>query len=98
MPKYTITPDSNAVFVDKVAHTVDCSSLPGFIHAIQWYGEGKPQPYGEIEFAADDYGKRFPNLKFTDFGPFQYLVDAWHAVPAPGTRDPEEGTDAKTSG
>jgi hypothetical protein len=97
MSNYTITPDSNAVYVDRQAHTVDCSGLPTFIHAIQWYGEGKPVPYGEIEFNADDTGKRFPNLRFTDFTPFQYLVNAWHAVPPPETTNPDLA-DAKTAG
>jgi len=90
MANYTITPDSNAVYVDRVAKTVDCSSLPAFIHAIQWYGERLPEPYGEIEFNPDATGKRFPNLRFVDFDPFQYLVTAWQQVPEPGPRDDEQ--------
>jgi hypothetical protein len=68
----TIVPADKLVYVDGEAQTVDMSDMPDYIHALQWYGA-----YGEIEFKTDANGKRLPNLRFTDFGPFQFMVTRW---------------------
>ena len=80
--RVTIVKDDNAVYVEGKSHTVDCSSLPGGFHALQWDGAS-----GEIEFqtiaCASCGGKsRKPNTVFTDLAPYQALVEAWSAVEA----------------
>jgi hypothetical protein len=72
MPRITVALNDSKVYVDGTAHDVDLSELPDFVHAIQWYGS-----YGEIEFKADRHGVKMPNLRFTDIGPYDYLVDRW---------------------
>jgi hypothetical protein len=88
MPNYTIVRDSNTVFVDQEPRGVDCSALPNYFHALQWYGDAEPEPYGEIEYMADATGKRMPNTRFSDFAPYQSYVDAWYAVEPPDDVNP----------
>lgn len=85
--RVTITPSDNLVYVDNEAREVDCSTLPTFLHAIQWYGDRSPA-YGEIEWNEDAQGRKLPNMRFTDFTPYQYLADAWALVPVPGGPNP----------
>ena len=75
--KVTIVQNDNVVYVDGVAYPVDCSSLPTYFRAIQWNGVS-----GEIEFDVDAKGRQLPNLKITDFSPYQYLVEMWEASKA----------------
>jgi hypothetical protein len=77
MPRYTAIRTDNMVGVDGEFRVVDCASLPAYFHALQWYGDSDPA-YGEIEYATDDQGRRLPNTRFSDFAPYQYLVDAWN--------------------
>ena len=79
MPNYSIVKADNFVYVDGKSMQVDCSQLPEFFHAIQWYGSTSPA-WGEIEFSADDQGRRMPNIRIVDFSPFQYLIEAWEAA------------------
>lgn len=71
--KISVVPDDKAVYVDGKSMQVDCSDLPTFIHAIQWDGKN-----GHIEFKSDGSGRRMPNITFTDFTPYQFLVDRWN--------------------
>jgi hypothetical protein len=79
LSNYSIIREDNQVSVDGVARVVDCSHLPSFFHALQWYGSASP-PYGEIEYAVDTQGRKMPNTRFSDFSPYQYLIDAWTAA------------------
>jgi hypothetical protein len=81
MAKVSIVRADNLVYVNGEAQTVDCSHLPSYFHAIQWYGDAKT-PYGEIEFAEDAEGKRMPNTRFSDFAPYAYLQDGWDQAKA----------------
>lgn len=76
--RVTVIRADNAVYVGGVARNVDCSSLPTYFHALQWYGAANP-PYGVIEYAEDDQGVKMPNTRFSDFTPYDYLVQAWDA-------------------
>jgi len=69
--RFSVIRDNNIVYVDGLALPIDCSSLPTYVHAIQWYGDK-----GEIEFSEDADGRRLPNLKIVDISPYQYLIDA----------------------
>ncbi len=88
MPRYTIVRDSNLVYIDGEARPVDCSTLPSYFHALQWYGEGQPAPYGEIEYMMDASGKKMPNTRFSDFAPYQSYVDKWYAFVPPDQTNP----------
>lgn len=70
--KVSILRGGNTVVVDGVPETVDCSSLPSFIHAIQWNGIK-----GEIEYNPDDNGVQAPNHPIITIEPFQHLIDLW---------------------
>ena len=72
--RLTIIKDDNAVYVDGVALTVDCSSLPAGFHALQWYDTG-----GEIEMANAE-GRIVQNVPVSDLRPYQSFVDAWNAA------------------
>jgi hypothetical protein len=85
MAHYTVMNMSNMVGVNSEFRPVDCSSLPAYFHALQWYGDSSP-PYGEIEYGTDAQGKKMPNTRFSDFAPYQYLIDAWEAYVPPETR------------
>jgi hypothetical protein len=65
------------VVVDGVGHWVDCTSLPGYVRVIQWRGDE-----GEIEFMQDHKRAFLPNVKFTDFAPYNYLVEKWEEAKA----------------
>lgn len=54
------------------SYPVDLSSLPSYCQVIQWFGES-----GHIEFVRDLSGKTMLNQRIVDFGPYEYLVDAW---------------------
>ena len=79
MSNYTVIRADNSVLVDGAGQSIDCSHLPSFFHALQWYGGATP-PYGEIEYSSDAQGQKIPNTRFSDFTPYQYLVDAWMAA------------------
>lgn len=72
MPKVTIVRDDQTVQVEGVSYAVDLADLPNYIHAVQWDGVK-----GEIEFAADADNRRLPNMRISDFGPFQHFVMRW---------------------
>jgi len=76
MARYTVIRDSNMVAVNGEYRVVDCSNLPSYFHALQWYGDA-PEPYGEIEYAPDQQGRKMPNTQFSDFETYMWLVDAW---------------------
>ena len=69
----TIVKSDNQVSIDGQPQEVDCSQLPRYLHAIQWYDD-----HGEIEFITDPDGHRMPNIKIVDFTPFQFLIDAYN--------------------
>lgn len=78
--KITIVRDDNYVIINGEGRTVDLSSLPANIHAIQWDSNE-----GEIE-----YGKKVPGLekfnrneRITDISPWQSIIDAWNAAAPP---------------
>jgi hypothetical protein len=77
--RITIIKSDNRVSVDGESRAVDCSQLPDYLHAVQWHGDASPA-WGEIEFAADPQGRKLPNLRFADFGGYEYLADAWRAA------------------
>jgi hypothetical protein len=73
--RVTVIRADNVVYIDGVAeHDVDCSDLPDYFHALQWYGDADP-PYGEIEYATDASGRKLPNTRFHDVGAYQFLVN-----------------------
>ena len=71
--KITAVRQDNLVYMNGHAHKVDCSHLSSFIHAITFDTDAGA---GEIEFVSFN-GRKEPNLKFTDFTPYQHLLDAW---------------------
>lgn len=80
--RVTIIRDDNTVIVDGERQTVDCSSLPADVHALQWDGAR-----GEIEYAmvicthCSGRSKK-PNEIIFDMSPYQQLLHDWHAVKA----------------
>lgn len=77
MSRISVIRSDNVVVIDGEAHTVDCSSLPENVHAIQWYG-------GYVEFVdADPHdGKRDPSERIDNLAPYQHLIEAWKAAKA----------------
>lgn len=78
--RVTIIRDDNAVIVDGVPHTVDCSALPTDFHALQWGGSK-----GEIEYRmtrCEHCGARSKkgNVLLIDLSPYQTYVDAWRVA------------------
>jgi hypothetical protein len=81
MQKVTIIRVDGNVIVDGESHPVDCSTLPAYVHAIQW---SEIRKQGWIEFVNDGFGVFLPNVNIIDFTPYQYLIDLWTAyVPPP---------------
>lgn len=82
--RVTIITEDDAVIIDGVHCTVDCSSLASDIHAIQWYGD-----FGEVEFKTisqvrqqDDETRiieynRKPNKPIHDKSMFKVITDLW---------------------
>lgn len=73
----TIIREDNFVSIDGVGFTVDCSSLPINVNAIQWGGD-----HGEIEYVVtrcDHCGARTKkgNEWITDIKPYAHLIAAW---------------------
>lgn len=66
---FAIIVDDNAVMVDGIYHTADCSSLAG-IHAVLWDGQT-----GSIEHSLVK-GLKKPPLAFTDPSPFEAIITA----------------------
>lgn len=80
--RLTIVREDNAVIVDGVRFTVDCSSLPVDVHAVQWDGAA-----GEVEYSVtrcDHCGARQKkgNEFIRDASPYQTYVDAWKLAKA----------------
>lgn len=78
----TIIREDNFVSIDGVGFTVDCSSLPINVNAIQWGGD-----HGEIEYVVtrcDHCGARTKkgNEWITDIEPYAHLIEAWRAAKA----------------
>jgi hypothetical protein len=74
--RLTIIKRDNTVYVDGVALTVDCASLPAEFHALQWY-----DTFGEVEMV-DGFGNMTRNEPIADLGPYQALVEAWNSANA----------------
>jgi len=78
--RVTIVKDDNAVYVEGIAHHVDCSTLPAGFHALQWDGVR-----GEVEYAAtrcEHCGARTKkgNEIISELGPYQTYIDAWEVA------------------
>lgn len=76
--KFTAVTDDGKVYIDGKAQSVpETAKLPADVHAIQWDGKR-----GEIEFKSitcESCGctSKKQNETFTDFSPYQFLVDAF---------------------
>jgi len=73
--RVTIIKNDNAVYVDGVAVSIECSALPPDFHALQW---DDASGAGEIEHETVD-GQRKPNLAIDSLGPYQVFLDTWKA-------------------
>jgi hypothetical protein len=73
--RITIIPADGFVSIDNVGFgSLDLSSLPTSIHALQWYDTD-----GEIE-RKDSRGRVISNETITDITPYQSAIDAWQAA------------------
>lgn len=71
--RVVIIQEDNRVSVEGFSETVDLSTLDEGIHVVQWYGT-----VGEIEYKHDYVANtKAPNVRITDFTPYQKYVDAW---------------------
>jgi hypothetical protein len=71
--RVVIIAEDNRVSVEGFSETVDLSTLDEDIHVVQWYGT-----VGEVEFKHDYIANtKAPNVRITDFAPYQKYVDAW---------------------
>jgi hypothetical protein len=71
--RVVIVPEDNRVSVEGFSETVDISTLDEDIHVVQWYGT-----VGEVEYKHDYVqNTKAPNVRITDFTPYQKYVDAW---------------------
>lgn len=83
--RVTIIRETNTVNVDGLAFEVGAVALiDKTIHAVQWDGAAVR---GEIEYSyivcmGCGVGSKKPNATFTDFAPYQPLVDAWSVAKA----------------
>lgn len=80
--RVTIIKDDNAVNLDGMRRTVDCTDLPADFHALQWGGTS-----GEVEYRmtrCDHCSARSKkgNVLISDLSPYQKYVDAWHVEDA----------------
>lgn len=78
--RVTIIKNDNAVVIDGVCHTVDCSALPADFHALQWSGST-----GEIEYVmtrCEHCGARSKkgNSIISDLSPYQLYLHSWGAA------------------
>lgn len=71
----TIIKSDNAVGVDGLFYTIDCSELPANFHALQWDGpESGEGGAGEVEFNGKP---KPPNEEITDLGGYYVYYEAW---------------------
>lgn len=91
--KITIVRTDNVVVVDGVGLKVDCTSLPGYIKAIQWV-----EDTGWIEFVQDHKGQFLKNQKIVDFTDYVYLVEKWNEAKAAADAMAAADAEAKASG
>jgi hypothetical protein len=89
--RVVIVAEDSRVSVEGQSEKVDLSTLDEDIHVVQWYGT-----VGEVEYK-HNYIKntKAPNVRITDFTPYQKYVDAWMVeaqkplpVPAPKAATP----------
>jgi len=73
----TIVKVDNAVGIDGVFLTIDCSTLSGEFHALQWSGpENGINGNGEVEWTGRP---KPPNTDIVDLGEYYAYVEAWRA-------------------
>ena len=71
----TIVKIDNAVGVDGVFYTIDCSELPSNFWALQWTGpENGIGGSGEVEFTGNP---KPPNQEITDLDGFYVYYEGW---------------------
>jgi hypothetical protein len=80
MNTLTIIKEDNAVYIDGVARTVDCSALA--FHALQWNAS---PGYGHIEYPSVTCPgcrgvSKQPNTVISDVVAYQPYIDAWTAA------------------
>ena len=74
--RVTIVNPDGVVLVGGIARKVDLTGLSSAVHAVQWY-----DTIGEIEFEYDFVANtKAPNVRFTDFSPYQVFVNRWTAA------------------
>lgn len=64
------------VVIDGESHSIELDSIASMIHVIEWHDD---LGWGEVQFTQVPGQPGTPNLKFTDFTPYEYLRQAWHA-------------------
>jgi hypothetical protein len=73
--RFTIIKDDNAVGVDGVFYTIDCSELPAEFWALQWEGPTTGVGgEGEVEYRGKP---KPPNQEITDLGGYYVYYEAW---------------------
>lgn len=73
--RFTIIKADNAVGVDGLFHTIDCSELPENLWAVQWTGPTTGiGGSGEVEFTGNP---KPPNQEITDLDGFYPYYEAW---------------------
>jgi hypothetical protein len=71
--RVVIVQEDSRVSVEGQSERVDLSTLDANTHVVQWYGD-----FGEVEFKYDLVkNTKPPNVRITDFTPYQKYVDAW---------------------
>lgn len=93
--RVTIIKDDNAVSIDGVRYSVDCSTLPRDFHVLQWDGSR-----GEIEFVSHMYANdpttwhKKPNQMLTDIASYQRFLEAWQHAKAEDDKVKSEAAEA----
>lgn len=74
--RLTIIRPDNMVYIDGEAISIDCSTLPADVHAVQWSDDaGK----GWIEFEQEPFGSPKLNEEIFSRSAYASLISAWEA-------------------
>jgi hypothetical protein len=74
--KFTLIIPDGTMAIDGEGFTIDVSSAPSGLHAVQWY-----DTWGDEEWA-DDRGRIIRNEEITSYNSYQWALDAWNIAKA----------------
>jgi hypothetical protein len=90
--QFTLIVPDRTMAIDGEGYSIDVSSAPSGLHAVQWY-----ETWGEEEWV-DSRGRMVRNEEISSYSAYQWAIDAWNVAKAAAQAEEAARQQAAQSG